>query len=403
MRTQVWKNTVGEAADCIRKGELVAVPTETVYGLAGDGLNEDAVSRIYEVKGRPAVKPLSLMVHGPEDILRYCCDVPEQAFDLADRFWPGPLTIVLPAKKEIPSIVLAGGKTVGLRCPDNTLTRQLIRDSGCPLAAPSANPSGMPSPRSAETVLSYFDGKIAAVIDGGSCSLGTESTILDMSRKPFRILRRGALQENEIIDALIKRLQVFGITGSSGSGKTTVLSWLKKKGAYVIDCDALYHEMLHTHKPMLSALYERFPEAFDKEESLDRSRLAALVFSDPKALMELNAITHRYIEEEIRRHLEIAALGGWKLAAVDAVELVSSGISACCDHTVAVLSDREKRLERIMRRDGLDRKEAERRIDAQKPDSYYEANSDLVLHNDADREVLENECENRLGGLIGNG
>ena len=403
MKTQLFDKEIGSAPDLIQSGELVAVPTETVYGLAGDGLNEEAVAQIYEVKGRPAVKPLSLMVCGPEDIPRYCHDVPEQAYALAERFWPGPLTIVLPAKENIPSIVLAGGKTVGLRCPDSPLTLQLIREAGRPLAAPSANPSGETSPKTAETVIEYFDGKIAAVIDGGPCTLGTESTILNMSAKPFRILRQGALQEQEIADALKEQMPVFGITGTTGSGKTTVLDWLEENGAYVIDCDALYHEMLRTHEPMLTALRARFPEAFGEEGTLDRRRLAAQVFSDPQALLELNAITHRHIGEEIRLRLRQAALGGWPLAAVDAVELISSGASDACDHTIAVLSGRETRLERIMKRDGLSREEAERRIDAQKPDSYYVENCELVLRNDADRETLIRECENKLGGLIRHG
>ena len=400
MNTLLLKQEIGPASDLIRNGELVAVPTETVYGLAGDGLNEEAVAQIYEVKGRPAVKPLSLMVRGPEDIRLYCCDVPVQAFTLAEYFWPGPLTIVLPAKEGIPPIVLAGGKTVGLRCPDSPLTLQLIRESERPLAAPSANPSGETSPKSAEAVMDYFDGKIAAVIDGGPCTLGTESTILDMSMKPFRILRQGALQEKEIVNVLMKEMTVFGITGTTGSGKTTVLEWLKSKNAFVIDCDALYHDMLRMHEPMLTALRARFPETFEADGVLDRRRLAAQVFSDPQALLELNAITHRYIGEEIQGRLRQAALEGCLLAAVDAVELISSGASAFCDYTVAVLSGRQNRLERIMKRDGLSREEAEQRIDAQKPDSYYEEHCELVLRNDADRKTLVRECENILGGLI---
>ena len=135
MKTQVFSGTAKGAAEIIKDGGLVAVPTETVYGLAGSGLNEQAVGMIYEVKGRPAIKPLSLMVHGSEAMDALCLDVPEQARTLAACFWPGPLTIVLKAKPEIPSIVLAGGSTVGLRCPDHPLTLELLRDCGLPLAA----------------------------------------------------------------------------------------------------------------------------------------------------------------------------------------------------------------------------------------------------------------------------
>ena len=185
METKRIQENIAEAARIIREGGLVAVPTETVYGLAGNGLSEEAVAKIYEVKGRPAVKPLSLMVPDESAMERYCLEIPPQAHALARRFWPGPLTIVLKAKEDIPSIVLAGGKTVGLRCPDHPLTLELLRACGLPLAAPSANPSGAESPKTAEKVLSYFDGKIGAVIDGGPCGIGRESTLIDMSAAPY--------------------------------------------------------------------------------------------------------------------------------------------------------------------------------------------------------------------------
>ncbi len=136
MRTRHLTTEIGEAAAILRGGGLVAVPTETVYGLACSGLDEQAVERVYEVKGRPAVKPLSLMVPGAEAIDRLCRDVPEAAYRLAERFWPGPLTIVLKARPEIPAIVRAGGATVGLRCPDHPLTLALLRETGLPFAAP---------------------------------------------------------------------------------------------------------------------------------------------------------------------------------------------------------------------------------------------------------------------------
>ena len=203
MRTRHLTTEIGEAAAILRGGGLVAVPTETVYGLACSGLDEQAVERVYEVKGRPAVKPLSLMVPGAEAIDRLCRDVPEAAYRLAERFWPGPLTIVLKARPEIPAIVRAGGATVGLRCPDHPLTLALLRETGLPFAAPSANPSGAPSPNTAGEVAAFFDGQIEAILDGGACTLGTESTILSLAQTPYRVLRRGALAESEIADALV--------------------------------------------------------------------------------------------------------------------------------------------------------------------------------------------------------
>ena len=143
MNTRVFRGDVSGAAELIAAGGLVAVPTETVYGLAGDGTDVQAVERIYEVKGRPEVKPLSLMVPGQEAMERYCEDVPPQAKLLAERFWPGPLTIILKSRPLVPEIVRAGGETVGLRCPDHPDTLALLRACGVPLAAPSA----MPRPR----------------------------------------------------------------------------------------------------------------------------------------------------------------------------------------------------------------------------------------------------------------
>ena len=138
MKTQLIKDDIAAAAKLIKAGELVAVPTETVYGLAGNGMSEAAVEKIYEVKGRPAIKPLALMVHDPSAMKKYCEDVPPQALSLAKRFWPGPLSIVLKAKQSVPEIVRAGGKTVSLRCPDHPLTLELIKRAGLPAAAPSA-------------------------------------------------------------------------------------------------------------------------------------------------------------------------------------------------------------------------------------------------------------------------
>ena len=399
MKTQIFTDNLGGAAAILENGGLVAVPTETVYGLAGNGLDAAAVEKIYEVKGRPAVKPLSLMVHDASQMERYCLDVPPQAKTLAARFWPGPLTIVLKARKEIPPVVLAGGDTVGLRCPDHEKTLELLRLTGLPFAAPSANPSGEESPKDAAKVLAYFDGKIEGVVDGGVCGIGRESTLISLAETPYRILRRGALGEDEIADALVDGMHLIGITGGSGSGKTTALHALGALGALTLDCDQVYHELLESDESLNAALCGRFPAAV-KDGRIDRAALAPIVFSDAAALEDLNAISHRFISRELQRRLRAWAMAGGRLAALDAIELISSGLGARCDLVVGVLAGRETRIARILRRDSISPERAKARIDAQRSDDYFRANCGLILENNEDEESFFNLCQNTFTEVI---
>ena len=387
METLIFDHGTGSAAEIICAGGLVAVPTETVYGLAGNGMDEKAVEKIYEVKGRPAIKPLSLMVASPEEIGRFAVEVPDAAKMLAEKFWPGPLTIVLKANPDIPEIVRAGGDTIGLRCPDHALTLKALRKAGVPFAAPSANLSGAPSPKTAGDVLKVFDGVIDAVIDGGACTLGRESTILDMSKKPYRVLRQGALPEESISDALVENMHIFGITGTTGSGKTSVLEAFRRKGALLLDCDRLYHDLLETSEGMLRELEDRFPDAFEKGR-LMRKKLASIVFHNEATLADLNAITHRYVCEDVKRQLRAHAMSGGQIAVIDAVELISSGLGALCDCTIAVLAPEAERMKRIMVRDGLTEEQALERIRAQKNDAYYRENCTYTVLNDGTVEQL---------------
>ena len=190
------------AADIIRRGELVAIPTETVYGLGADGLNPDAVAKIFLAKGRPQDNPLILHVTGAEQIVLFCHDVPDSAYALAEAFWPGPLTMVLPARSCVPKCTTAGLPTVAVRCPDNAVTREIIRLSGVPIAAPSANISGKPSTTTAEHVLHDHKGKIEAVVDGGPCRVGLESTIVDLTEERPRLLRPGGITPEQLMGVL---------------------------------------------------------------------------------------------------------------------------------------------------------------------------------------------------------
>ena len=194
--------TASTAAQIIKNGGLVAIPTETVYGLAADGLNPEAVAKIFQAKGRPQDNPLILHITGPEQIELFCHHVPEVAFRLAETFWPGPLTMVLPARDTVPKCTTAGLPTVAVRCPDSSITREIIRLAGCPIAAPSANISGKPSTTTAEHVLHDHNGKIDAIVDGGACRVGLESTIVDLTEERPRLLRPGGITPEQLIEVL---------------------------------------------------------------------------------------------------------------------------------------------------------------------------------------------------------
>ncbi len=191
-----------QAARIIRDGGLVALPTETVYGLGANGLDPEAVAKIFAAKGRPQDNPLILHVTDFAQVEDLCRDIPEAAYRLAEAFWPGPLTIVLPARPLIPKCTTAGLPTVAVRCPDCEITRQVIALAGVPIAAPSANRSGKPSTTTAQHVLHDHDGHIEAVIDGGPCRVGVESTIVDLTEDRPRLLRPGGVTPEELISVL---------------------------------------------------------------------------------------------------------------------------------------------------------------------------------------------------------
>lgn len=501
------------AAKTLREGGLVGIPTETVYGLGANGLDPVAVRKIFEAKGRPQDNPLILHVTGAQWLPRYCEDVPPIAYMLARKFWPGPLTMILKRKSIVPDETTAGLSTVGIRCPDHPVTLAIIREAGVPIAAPSANASGRPSCTTAQDVLEDMNGKIEGVVDGGPCMVGVESTILDLTCEPPRLLRPGGLpledlegvigpidvdravvaamkegeqprapgmkyrhyapkapvtvvtgnprkaaqeiarlaqpgdgvicfdefaqlfekqtvqrlghsgdkqtQAKRVFDALrafdsssvprifaqcpdsrglglavgnrLKKAAgfhvidvdvppvVLGITGGTGAGKTSALAAIRDLGGTVIDCDALYHEMLKTNRELQDAIREGFPTAMDAEGNLDRKALGEEVFSRKERLEDLNQIVYRFITPEVERRLV-----GSSLAAVDAINLLESGLQALCDRTVAVTAPLEVRIRRIMGRDQIPETYARLRISAQRTDEYYRSRCDLVLDNAAE-------------------
>ncbi|MFR6086209.1 MAG: L-threonylcarbamoyladenylate synthase [Oscillospiraceae bacterium] len=490
----------------MRRGGLLGIPTETVYGLGADALNETAVRHIFEAKGRPQDNPLIIHVPDASWLERYCREVPETAYRLAERFWPGPLTMILPRRENVPLQTTGGLETVGVRCPDHPVTRAIIEAAGVPVAAPSGNTSGRPSPTTAGHMAEDMDGKIDGIVDGGPCAVGVESTIIDLTVTPPRLLRPGglpleALEEvlgtvavDKAVTGLLKdgekprapgmkyrhyapkapvtavtgdpahsalvirgllrekagvicfdefagyfeghivhrlgpftdklaqpagvrrsahlrrngrdgdfrhvpmmrlglavgnRLKkaagfhlidgdapvVIGITGGTGSGKTSALQALEALGGTVLDCDAVYHQALREDETLRRRIRDAFGEVFRGTE-LDRQKLGSLVFSDPQALERLNGIIFDYLPGVLRRRME-----GRVLVGLDAINLIESGLGELCCRTVAVLAPGEQRVQRIMQRDHIPEKYARLRIQAQKPDSYYREHCTDVLEN----------------------
>ena len=509
MKTRIFhpereKDAVAEAAAILRNGGLLGIPTETVYGLGADALNEAAVAHIFEAKGRPQDNPL--IIHVPNDktwLERYCQDVPPAAYALAERFWPGPLTMILKRRPIVPLRTTGGLDTVGGRCPDHVVTRAIIAAAGVPVAAPSGNTSGRPSPTTAQHMVEDMDGKIDGIVDGGPCAVGVESTIIDMTVTPPRLLRPGGLpleeleavlgtvavdkavvgklaegerprapgmkyrhyaphapvtvvtgmphrsagyivrhmgpedgvicfdefaplfdghavhrlgpaadkgaQARRVFDALrtfdatdvpriwaqcpddaglglavgnrLKKAAGFhvedggqalivGITGPTGAGKTSALEAIRRLGGCVLDCDAVYHEMLANNEDLRNAIRDAFGDVFAGDR-LDRQKLGNIVFQDSAAMAKLDAIIFARIPGELQRRM---ALSGADLIGIDAINLVESGVGALCRRTVAVLAPAEDRVKRIMARDGISEDYARMRVAAQKKDDYYREN-----------------------------
>ena len=209
METRIFsKKDIEEAARILKTGGLVAFPTETVYGLGGNGLDKEAARKIYAAKGRPSDNPLILHVSKMEEVYPLVESVPEKAKRLMESFWPGPLTLILKKSKIVPLESTGGLDTVAIRCPDNALTLELIERAGLPVAGPSANLSGSPSPTEASHVYHDLSGRIEGILDDGAVGIGVESTILDMSTDRPTLLRPGAITLEDLTEVLGEKPEI---------------------------------------------------------------------------------------------------------------------------------------------------------------------------------------------------
>jgi len=225
---QLFSDAIKRAAALLRAGEVVALPTETVYGLAANALDERAVAKIFQIKGRPAHNPL--IVHVASHEMARCCvkNFPSLAEKFAKAFWPGPLTLVLPGAEHLPGNVTAGGSTVGIRWPGHPFIQAVVRECDFPLAAPSANLSNRVSPTNAEHVRAQLAGKIPLIVDGGQSQVGIESTVLDLSVSPPKILRPGMIHAESLAAVGVEIQSPGNVSSASNEGTLRSPGMLQK-------------------------------------------------------------------------------------------------------------------------------------------------------------------------------
>lgn len=489
--------------EIIARGGLAAFPTETVYGLGADALNDEAVKNIYKAKGRPSDNPLIVHIAEKKDIIPLVKDVSQKAQALIDAFFPGALTIILPKSELVGDTVSGGLDTVAVRMPENEIARRLIKAAGCPVAAPSANTSGLPSPTRAKYVIEDMKGKIDAIIDGGDCKFGVESTVITLVPDTPVILRPGAVtkemiesvigsvevsravtegmkdgevaaspgmkykhyapkarvvivnadkkeyedfvnsksdayalcfegddvkipkvtygrecddlsQARELFDALrrldemgaqkvyaripnisgvgmavynrliraaafniidLKKPFTIGLTGQTGAGKGFVCEYLKQLGFTIVESDCVVKKIYSENDEIIQQLCKEFGQDIIMNNTVDKKRLAQIVFADEQKLKRLNSIVHPAVMVECKKQA-----GG--LTVLDAPQLFEANAQADCYKIIAVTAPQEIRKERIIKRDGITPEQAQSRIDAQLSQEYYVNNSDFVINND---------------------
>lgn len=262
------------AGELLREGSLVVIPTETVYGLAASIEREGALRSIYEVKGRPSDNPLIVHIAEPGMAARVAREVPKAAEALFKRFWPGPLTVVLPKRPEVSRIVSGGLDTVALRCPSSAAAREIIRAAGVPLAAPSANRSGRPSPTRAEHLREELAGRVPLIVDGGPCAVGVESTVVSLCGARPRLLRPGAVTLSQLRELLGPVDVDEAVTGELAAGSTVSAPGMKYRH-YAPACPMTLYRGARAASVMKSELARLIGEGkkvgvicFDGEETL---------------------------------------------------------------------------------------------------------------------------------------
>ncbi len=508
------------AAEILKADGIVGMPTETVYGLAASAYSDAAIKKVFDAKGRPQDNPLIVHISDMDMLGDVVSEFPDKAKVLAEKFWPGPLTMVLPKGEKICDSVSRGLSTVAVRLPENKVARDIIKASDLPLAAPSANISGSPSPTTANHVLADLDGRVDAVVMSGDCAVGVESTVVSLAVTPPRLLRPGfitAEQLREILPDLVidkavleelkdgekaaspgmmykhyspktevflveggdkefinfvngkensaaicfseeaesikikalslgsknspddhaKRLfsllrecdslgvkmvyihaptktgvglavynrliraagfkvirlkRVIGLTGPTGSGKTSACEVAESLGYKVINCDTLARKAVET-KDALSALTKAFGADILEDGKLNRAVLAQKAFKSEVQTELLNKTILPFIvaliEEEIEKAEENKIL-------LDAPTLYESGADSLCSGIIAVLSSRESRKARILSRDGLTDDAAELRLSAGKNDDYYKERTQHIIYNDGTLAEFIEKTEQKL-------
>lgn len=506
MKTKILKTTkedIARAGKILREGGLVAFPTETVYGLGASIYNDEAVANIYKAKGRPSDNPLIVHIAEKEDIIPLVKEVTPKAQRLIDAFFPAPLTVILPKSDRISKTVSGGLDTVGIRMPQNPIARAVIKEAGVPIAAPSANTSGLPSPTDAKYVIEDLNGRVDAVIDGGSCEFGIESTVITLAEEIPVILRPGAVtkemleevigevkiakavtegmkdgeaaaspgmkykhyapkakiiilnadkekyekyvnmqkdafalcyeddevsiprvtfgregddlsQSHALFNALrrldelgaqkvyarnpkltgvglavynrliraaafcvldLEKPFLIGLTGQTGAGKGYICESLKKAGFNIVDADYYSKKITEKGSPVLSEIQREFGADTVTDGVLNRNLLAERAFESPEKTQALNKIMHPAI-------LDLCISNARFPCVFDAPQLFESGADALCAKIVCVTAPYEVRLERIMKRDGISRELAEKRISAQHSEEFFSQHSDFTVIND---------------------